>query len=130
MIDPARLVAASRVVYGDEQFAQLYGEIVPVDPGRVVEVEDGAVFALGDRDLAFRHTRGHADHHMCIWDALSSGWFSGDMFGVSYQHFRRAGGDYVMPATTPTQFRPEEPRSGRHCGHRSQSSRCQADRMG
>lgn len=108
MIDPARLVAGSIEVYGEQQFQQLYGEIIPVDAERVTAMEDGDSCQLGSTTLEFRHTRGHADHHLCIWDETSGGWFSGDMFGVSYDWFRRDRGDYVMPATTPTQFRPEE----------------------
>lgn len=108
MIDPERLIAGSQAVYGDELFAQLYGEIVPIAANRVVEVDDGAVFRLGDRPLLFRNTRGHAEHHFCIWDEVSRGWFSGDMFGISYRWFRTPGGDFAMPATTPTQFNPEE----------------------
>jgi glyoxylase-like metal-dependent hydrolase (beta-lactamase superfamily II) len=107
LVDPGRLVASSEAVYGVEQFRQLYGEIRPIAAHRVVEVADGETIRLGSRELLFRHTRGHADHHFCIWDASSRGWFSGDMFGVSYPWFRFAGGDFLMPTTTPTQFDPQ-----------------------
>lgn len=106
LVDPERLVSASKLVYGEELFQQLYGEIVPAPADRVVEIEDGAEFSLGQGSLLLRYTPGHADHHFCIWDELSRGWFSGDIFGISYRWFRTPGGDYVMPATTPTQFRP------------------------
>lgn len=107
LIDPARLVAGSRVVYGDELFEQLYGDIKPVAAQRVIEVADGDTVEFGGRRLLLRHTPGHADHHFCIWDEASRGWFSGDVFGVCYDWFRMPGGDYAMPSTTPTQFRPE-----------------------
>lgn len=106
MVDPARLVASSMEVYGEEKFHRLYGEILPVSAQRVVEMEDGQVIELGARKLLFRHTRGHADHHFCIWDEMSRGWFSGDMFGISYPWFRFEDGDFLLPATTPTQFDP------------------------
>lgn len=106
LVDPERLVSASKLVYGDELFRQLYGEIVPAPADRVIEVEDGAQFSLGQDSLLLRYTPGHADHHFCVWDETSRGWFSGDIFGISYGWFRTPGGDYVMPATTPTQFRP------------------------
>ncbi len=108
LVDPERLVNASKLVYGDERFEELYGEIVAAPRERVVEVEDGAEFQLGDGSLLLRHTPGHADHHFSVWDAVSRGWFSGDIFGISYSWFRTPGGDFVMPATTPTQFRPAE----------------------
>jgi len=107
MADPQRLVESSEVVYGAQRFRELYGEITPVDPERMVIMQDGDKVSLGGRQLEVRHTRGHANHHFCVWDASSSGWFSGDMFGISYPWFRFFDGDYVMPATTPTQFDPE-----------------------
>ncbi|MDG1388340.1 MAG: MBL fold metallo-hydrolase [Halioglobus sp.] len=107
LVDPSKLVAASRQVYGDSLFEQLYGEIVPVPVQRVTEVADGESFQFGERILLFRDTPGHADHHFCIWDEISQGWFSGDVFGTSYRWFRTPGGDFSMPATTPSQFRPE-----------------------
>lgn len=107
MIDPQRLVESSLGVYGEERFRRLYGEIVPVAEARVREMADGDSVDLAGRRLEFRHTCGHADHHFCVWDETSRGWFSGDMFGVSYPWFRFASGDFLLPATTPTQFDPE-----------------------
>ncbi len=107
LIDPARLVESSIAVYGEALFHQLYGELVPAEASRVVEVNDGDVVCVGDRALTFRHTPGHADHHYCVWDEMSRGWFTGDMFGISYGGFRTPGGDFCMLSTTPTQFRPE-----------------------
>lgn len=107
MVDPERLVASATAVYGEETFNKLYGAIVPIDAARVREVADGESVELSGRRLEFRHTRGHANHHFCIWDEASRGWFSGDMFGVSYPWFRFSAGDFVMPSTTPTQFDPQ-----------------------
>ena len=39
LIDPTRLAAGARAVYGDENFARYYGEIVPVAAPRVRAVE-------------------------------------------------------------------------------------------
>jgi glyoxylase-like metal-dependent hydrolase (beta-lactamase superfamily II) len=108
MIDPTRLVESSVGVYGRETFEGLYGSIPPVEQSRVRTLEDGATVSLGRRTLRVMHTRGHAEHHFCLYDELSEGWFSGDMFGVSYPGLRFAHGAFVMPATTPTQFDPEE----------------------
>ena len=41
MIEPEKLIAGSKVVYGEERFARLYGELVPTPTARVYEVEDG-----------------------------------------------------------------------------------------
>lgn len=107
LIDPARLIAGSKAVYGETLFQELYGDVRPVPAHRVVEVADGDTFEFGGRRLQLHHTPGHADHHFCVWDESSRGWFSGDVFGISYDWFRTQGGDYAMPTTTPTQFRPE-----------------------
>ena len=108
MAAPERLIASSMEVYGEAPFRRLYGTILPVDPARIVAMEDGQSISLGGRQLEIRHTRGHANHHFCVWDETSRGWFSGDMFGISYPWFRFAGGDFVLPATTPTQFDPDD----------------------
>jgi glyoxylase-like metal-dependent hydrolase (beta-lactamase superfamily II) len=108
LADPSRLVEASRMVYGEDAFAKLYGDILPVAAERIVEVDDGDCFEFGGRRLLLRHTPGHADHHFCVWDEASRGWFSGDVFGISYAWFRTPGGDFTMPATTPSQFRPDQ----------------------
>ena len=107
MADPTRLVEAAKAVYGDEFFAALYGDVEPVDPARIRQMQDGEIVSLAGRPLEFRHTRGHAQHHFCIWDARSQGWFSGDMFGVSYPWCRYPDGDFVLPSTTPSQFDPD-----------------------
>ena len=107
MVDPTKLVASAKGVYGDELFEQLYGEVIAIEAARVETLEDDAVVALGQRRLRVRHTRGHAEHHFCLFDEQSRGWFSGDMFGVSYPGQRFESGSFVMPATTPTQFDPD-----------------------
>lgn len=106
MVEPGRLVASAEGVYGEEAFKRLYGHIEPVPLARVREMQDGEALALAGRELVFRHTRGHANHHMCIWDEASAAWFTGDMFGVSYPWFRFQSGDFVLPSSTPTQFDP------------------------
>src|SRR5215831_14046451 len=51
MIDPARLIAGSRAVYGEERFRRLYGELVPIPAERVQVVSDGERVRLGSRTL-------------------------------------------------------------------------------
>lgn len=107
MADPARLVAAAKAVYGEALFHSLYGDVEPIAPARMRQMQDGETVALAGRQLEFRHTRGHAEHHFCVWDEASRGWFSGDMFGVSYPWCRFSNADFVLPSTTPSQFDPE-----------------------
>lgn len=106
MISPEKLVASSKEVYGEKLFVKLYGEILPVPEARVQQMEDGDTVELAGRSLEFRHTRGHANHHFCVWDKATQGWFTGDMFGVCYPWWRFEVDDFVLPATTPTQFDP------------------------
>lgn len=106
LVEPARLMAGVRAVYGDEVAARDYGELVPVPPQRVLTSDDGMVLHLGARPLRFFDTPGHARHHHCIWDEASRGWFAGDTLGIAYPEFRTPGGHYALPSTTPTQFDP------------------------
>lgn len=73
---------------------------------RIVIAEEGLVLALAGRQFEFLHTPGHALHHCAILDREPRGLFSGDTFGVSYREFDVDGREFVMPATTPTQFDP------------------------
>ncbi len=105
VVDPSRLVASSRAVYGGD-FDRLYGEVAPVPRDRVHTVEDGEVIHLGDRALTFLHTLGHAKHHVCVHDSGSGGVFVGDTFGVIYPPLQTRG-MFAFPSTTPTDFDPE-----------------------
>ena len=107
LIDPAKLVAGAKVVYGEDYFNRMYGEILPIAEERVIVAEDGHNISLAGRILEFRETPGHANHHFCIWDEQSRSWFSGDVFGLLYPEFRFAAVDYVIPTTTPDQFDPD-----------------------
>ena len=107
LIDPTRLMAGARAVYGDAEVARSYGDVVGVPAERVLRTEDGMVLELAGRPLKFIDTPGHARHHHCIWDARSRGFFTGDTFGLSYREFDTAGVPWLMPTTTPVQFEPE-----------------------
>lgn len=107
MIDPTALVASATAIYGEEVMRREYGEIVPVSKERVIEASDYFEIDLGSRKLLCLDTPGHAKHHVCIWDELTRGFFTGDTFGISYREFDTADGAFVIPSTTPTQFEPE-----------------------
>jgi glyoxylase-like metal-dependent hydrolase (beta-lactamase superfamily II) len=106
--DPARLIAATRQVYGDAVYERLYGDIRPVPAGRLVVTEDGARLELAGRRFEFVHTPGHALHHQAIVDPAAGAVFAGDTFGVSYREFDVDGREFILPATTPTQFDPSQ----------------------
>ena len=106
MIDPSKLEAGARAVYGDEMFDRIYGELIPVPEDRVRVIADGAVVSLGERQFEFLDTPGHARHHFCVHDSQTNGWFSGDTFGLSYREFDTANGAFLFPTTTPIQFDP------------------------
>jgi glyoxylase-like metal-dependent hydrolase (beta-lactamase superfamily II) len=107
MIDPARLVAGAMAVYGEAEFARHYGELLPVPAERVVVAEDGHVVDLAGRPLRCIDTPGHARHHLCVWDARSRSWFTGDTFGLSYREMDSARGPFILPTSSPVQFEPE-----------------------
>jgi glyoxylase-like metal-dependent hydrolase (beta-lactamase superfamily II) len=108
MIDPAKLMAGTRAVYGDEQTDKLYGEILPIDAMRIDVADDGEIFSLNGRQLQTFYTEGHARHHYCLSDAQSRGVFTGDSFGVSYRELDTPAGEFIFPTTTPVNFDPTE----------------------
>jgi glyoxylase-like metal-dependent hydrolase (beta-lactamase superfamily II) len=105
MIDPRRLIEGTVGVYGAERFERLYGSIEPIPRERISVAEDGASFRLAQRELVFIDTPGHARHHFCIFDAQSSGVFTGDTFGISYDAMKALPRG-LLPTTPPTQFDP------------------------
>lgn len=106
MIDPAKLEAGTRGVYGDEAYETMYGKLIPVAEDRVIIMHDGDELSVGERRLRFVDTPGHARHHFCVWDEQTRGWFTGDTFGISYRELDTAKGAMVFPTTTPIQFDP------------------------
>ena len=106
MADPARLVAGTIAVYGEAEARRMYGDILPVSAGRILETPEASVIRLGERELSFLDTPGHARHHVCIRDGRSGHIFAGDMFGLSYRELDTDGRQFVFPTTTPVQFEP------------------------
>ena len=107
MIDPRVLWAGATAVYGSDEMARSYGQLLPVAAERVDTTTDGQTIKLADRTLLFAYTPGHAKHHHCIWDETSHGWFTGDTFGLSYREFDTVQGPWIVPTSTPVQFEPE-----------------------
>lgn len=107
MVDPSRLVAGTCAVYGERQARRMYGDILPIPAERILETPEGTVIRLGERELCFIDTPGHARHHVCIRDGRSGHIFAGDMFGLSYRELDVDGRQFIFPTTTPVQFEPQ-----------------------
>ncbi len=107
MIDPSRLEASARGVYGNKEFDAMYDTLKPIPAERVITMEDGDSLLVGRRPLSFMDSPGHARHHFCVWDEQTNGWFTGDTVGLSYRELDTANGAFIFPTTTPTQFNPE-----------------------
>jgi glyoxylase-like metal-dependent hydrolase (beta-lactamase superfamily II) len=108
LIDPAKLIAASKAVYGEDRYRQLYGDLVPIDAGRVITTADQQQLALQGRPFQVLHTPGHALHHYCLVDLEHHNLFTGDTLGLSYREMDTAQGAFGVPTTTPTQFDPDQ----------------------
>jgi glyoxylase-like metal-dependent hydrolase (beta-lactamase superfamily II) len=107
MIDPAKLIAGATAVYGGEAFAREFGNLVPVPEDRVTVADDGMVIDLAGRLLTFIDTPGHANHHGCLFDELSGGFFTGDTYGISYRELDTPDGPVLFAPTTPVAFDPD-----------------------
>ncbi|MCW3041600.1 MAG: fold metallo-hydrolase [Solirubrobacterales bacterium] len=77
MIDPAKLVASATRIYGD-QFATLWGEVVPI-PRERVRVLTGIESLPG---WQVQYTPGHASHHVSYLHDATGTAFTGDVAGV------------------------------------------------
>lgn len=106
LIAPERLIAGTKAVYGDELFAQLYGEILPCAEERVIAVGDKETVIWNGRRFFFFNTPGHASHHCCIFDEASNTVFAGDSFGIGRSSLMRPGTPFLVCSTTPTDFDP------------------------
>lgn len=101
---PERLIASSKLVYGEEQFHQLYGEILPLPADRITSVEDESRLVWRDHHLRFLHTAGHATHHICIHDEATNTIFTGDTFGIGRSSRERPGIPFLIYSSSPTEF--------------------------
>jgi glyoxylase-like metal-dependent hydrolase (beta-lactamase superfamily II) len=108
VIDPEKLIAGSKVVYGEERFQRLYGDLLPIPAARVEVAQDGQRYRLGGRELELIHTPGHALHHYAVVDGAHASIFPGDTFGISYRETDSPHGAFITPTTSPTQFDPEQ----------------------
>ena len=111
LVDPSRLVASAKTVYGEEGFDRRFGTIEPVESARLRSMQDGETMDLGQRTLTFIHTPGHAKHHVCIHDSRSNGVFTGDAFGLAFPSLQRGAKSLVIYSSPPTDFDADEARN-------------------
>ncbi len=107
LIDPARLQAGAMAVYGQEAFERLFGSLTPVPAERCRALEDGDRLPLGDTELQFLDTPGHANHHGCFFDPDTKSIYTGDTFGLHYAELDQADEPLILATTTPVAFDPE-----------------------
>jgi glyoxylase-like metal-dependent hydrolase (beta-lactamase superfamily II) len=107
---PLQLAFGTELVFGAERYQRLFGSVKAIAGQRMVVAEDGQRFAVCGRVLQTLFTRGHANHHYCLFDAEAQAVFSGDSFGVSYPSMAGPSGRVVLPLTPPTEFDLDEAR--------------------
>jgi glyoxylase-like metal-dependent hydrolase (beta-lactamase superfamily II) len=108
--DPSRLIKGAQAVYGEADFARLYGGVRGVPEARVRVMADGETLGWGDRALSFFYTLGHATHHFCIHDSGTNSVFTGDSFGLGLSEAVRPGPSFLICSSSPADFDPAEAR--------------------
>jgi glyoxylase-like metal-dependent hydrolase (beta-lactamase superfamily II) len=78
MVDPERLVASARQIWGDD-FDRLWGKVVPV-PEENLEVLTGGETIERHFDVVY--TPGHAKHHVSYFHRQTGEAYVGDMAGI------------------------------------------------
>lgn len=93
LIDPSRLLASARRVWG-EVMDTLWGGMMAIPEAQVRSVEDGASIRVGGESLRAWHTPGHAVHHLAwqVGDAVATG----DSAGVRFPRC-----NHVLPPMPP-----------------------------
>ena len=110
IIDPSRLVAGAKQVYGEERFNELYGQIDPIDEARVRIVADDETLEFGTRTLRFIYTPGHAKHQFSVYDSGTNSVIAGDAFGNAYPDLQNGDRPFIFFCSSPTDFDPPEAR--------------------
>jgi glyoxylase-like metal-dependent hydrolase (beta-lactamase superfamily II) len=103
LVDPSRLVASARQVFGDN-LDTYFGIPEPVPEARLVVPDEGGELNLGGvHRLRLFDAFGHARHQHMILDTGTGCLFGGDELG---KRIPQISEDYVLPDTPPTQFDP------------------------
>jgi len=106
IVDPAKLVKGATQIYGEDVFRERYGEIEPVEAERVTAMEDDTTLDLGGRTLKIFHSRGHAKHHLAVFDPVTNSVFAGDAFGICFNELQGGKRPYIQYVCAPPDFDP------------------------
>ena len=94
MIDPAKLLASARRLWGDQMDA-VWGAFLPVPAGQVIVLKGGERLDVAGTAIEVAYTPGHAKHHVSYLDQHTGMAYVGDTAGV------RVSGDYLIAPTPP-----------------------------
>ncbi len=81
VVDPSKLLASAGRLYGEDNMARLWGEILPVPAERVHALAGGESVPLAG-GFRVAYTPGHASHHVCFLHEATGSAYVGDMAGV------------------------------------------------
>ena len=98
LVDPARLIAGVKSVWG-EKTEELFGLPDPIAAGRVVPLADGDSIDLGDRLLEAIETPGHTRAHVSFLDSQTGAMLCGDAIGL-----QMPSSTVIRPSTPPSDF--------------------------
>lgn len=98
LIDPSRLLASAKMVYGD-QMESLWGKMLPISAEKVTVLEDGDTVTIGDLTVEAIDTPGHAKHHHTY--AIGDVAFTGDAVAS-----RLPADQFINLTAAPPQFDP------------------------
>lgn len=82
VVNPEKLWSISKSLMGER--AEIYGKPESIDESKVLRVEDGEVFDLGDEELLCIHAPGHASHMVAFFLRNAKILFPSDAVGIYY----------------------------------------------
>ncbi len=102
LINPEKLVESVKTVYGPD-ILDAFGSVEPISEDRVEAVSDGEVLRLGESELTFLYTPGHAPHQLSTYESKSKMVVTADAVPAQYPDFRA-----IIPTTPPPSFNLEQ----------------------
>ncbi|SHK97727.1 MBL fold metallo-hydrolase [Rhodothermus profundi] len=101
LVDPSRLLASARRLYG-ELMEPLWGAVLPVPESQVIALDGNERIRPGGRPLEVAYTPGHAVHHVSFLDLDTGTAFVGDTAGMQI-----TGTRCVLPVAPPPDIQVE-----------------------
>ncbi|MFZ0324988.1 MAG: MBL fold metallo-hydrolase [Actinomycetes bacterium] len=100
LVDPSRLMASARRVFGDVVIDRVFGDLHATADDRVRPLDHGDTVDLGHgRRLTALDSPGHARHHLGLLDSVTGDLYVGDAAGLWFNDTAE-----VRPATPPPEF--------------------------